>query len=87
MEHFRAWLLNRADELIARFAGNDPVKVQRTRYLGVLLMGFALGSLLMAAVDLPGVLFLLFLSAAAGYAVRSFISYRRRQAVRRSRME
>ncbi len=85
MEQFQEWLVANGRGIFARLSGGSPRKAMRIYATAIFLAGVVTGLLLMVLATLPGVVILLGLSGAAGYAVRSFVSYRRRQAARRNR--
>ncbi|WP_199088343.1 hypothetical protein [Bosea sp. ASV33] len=83
MEQFREWLAAGARRWLARWANDDARKALRISAALTFLCGMLFGGLLTALALQPATLIIVAFGALAGYGVRSFISYRRRQAARR----
>ncbi|KPH81625.1 hypothetical protein [Bosea vaviloviae] len=77
MQHFKTWLDQTRIALVARITGGDPRKTVMVYAIATLVVGIVIG----AALARPlGAFVLLPAGILAGYAARSFVSYRRRKA-------
>ena len=84
MQHFKIWLDENRIAFVSRIAGGAPRKTVMVYAIATLAVGVVIG----AALARPwGALFLLPAGILLGYAVRSFISYRRREAFRQARRQ
>lgn len=83
MQQLREWLFARYRWIVARLAGGDPRKALMVHAAGIFLAGLIFGCLLMALAQPLGAITILAAGVAAGYAARSYVSHRRRQAFRR----
>ena len=83
MQQLREWLFARYRGIVTRLAGDDPHKALKVHIAGIFIAGIVCGCLIMTLAQPLGALVILMAGVAAGYAARSFVSYRRRQAFRR----
>lgn len=86
MQNLKAWFDAKRREIVFRLAGDDAQKILRVYAIAIFVAGVASGCLLIAFARFPAMLILMIFAGAVGYAARSFVSYRRRQAARRLRM-
>ncbi|PZU83799.1 MAG: hypothetical protein DI527_23595 [Chelatococcus sp.] len=83
MQQIREWLVARYRDIVTRLAGDDARKALMVHAAGIFLAGLFVGCLLMALAQPLGAIVTLTGGVAIGYAVRSYVSHRRRQAFRR----
>lgn len=77
MQHFKIWLDENRIALVSRITGGDPRKTLLVYAIATLALGIVIGAILARPL---GAIVLVLAGVLAGYAVRSFKSYRRRKA-------
>jgi hypothetical protein len=83
MDQFRRWIAAGVVRWLDRWSAGDARKALRISAALIFLSGVLAGVFFTSAASQPAVLVLVAAGALSGYAARSFVSYRRRQAARR----
>lgn len=81
----QSWLELRLMEIRATIAAGNVRTVERRYFPAAVLLGMVLGAILASLSALPGVILFVVGGMGIGYALRSYVSYQRRQRFARQR--